>query len=446
MNFVMPSTLESLAKFIQDPALTSHAAGRMERLRLHIADTLGMMLGGASLAEAKAAMAMGSPLAGWCASPRLTEADDIHLLSCTTPGSVVVPTALHLASARLFESWVDFVTAVLAGYETLIRIGYAIDGPRILARQVWPTLFAAGAGASAVACRALKLNQSQTAGALATALSASTGIAPPAMLPNSSRWVALGAAAEHGIVAAKAAMQGALGDVQLLERRAGRIAGVRISPRRLLQDAWTRFFFDETGLKPFPTARQALAAIEACRRLVGTNTNGITAIVVGVPSAQAKVIDRPGWPSNRMESIAGVQYQIALALLTPERLMEFERTPPFETKALRSLASRVRVRADARLELQYPERWPARVVVQWGTKRKSMVVSTPQGDARNPLCWEDVLKKSTPHRSALVAVRTADLNKPIPFPILDAYLTQRVLFPNPCPSRSHSLIGETTTS
>lgn len=424
MNSVMSSTLESLATFIQDPALTSHATGRMERLRLHIADTLGMMLRGASLAEGKAAMSMGSCLAGWCASARLTEADDIHLISCTTPGSVVVPTALHLASAGLFESWVDFVTAVLAGYETLIRIGYAIDGPRILARQIWPTLFAAGASASAVACRAWKLNQSQTAGALATALSASTGIAPPAMLPNSSRWLALGAAAEHGILAAKAAMQGAPGDVQLLERCSGRIAGVRISPRRLLQDAWTRFFFDETGLKPFPIARQALAAVEACRRLVGPNTEGITAIMVGVPSAQARVIDQPGWPSNRMESIAGVQYQIALALLTPERLMEFERTPPFETKALRSLASKVRVRADARLEVQYPERWPARVIVQWETERKSMVVSTPHGDARNPIYWEDVLKKSASHQSALVAIRTADLNEPIPLPILDAYLTR----------------------
>ena len=420
----MSSTLESLATFIQDPALTSHATGRMERLRLHIADTLGMMLRGASLAEGKAAMSMGSCLAGWCASARLTEADDIHLISCTTPGSVVVPTALHLASAGLFESWVDFVTAVLAGYETLIRIGYAIDGPRILARQIWPTLFAAGASASAVACRAWKLNQSQTAGALATALSASTGIAPPAMLPNSSRWLALGAAAEHGILAAKAAMQGASGDVRLLERCSGRIAGVRISPRRLLQDAWTRFFFDETGLKPFPIARQALAAVEACRRLVGPNTEGITAIMVGIFSAQARVIDQPGWPSNRMQSIAGIQYQIALALLTPERLMEFERTPPFETKALRSLGSKVRVRADARLEVQYPERWPARVIVQWEAERKSMVVSTPHGDARNPIYWEDVLKKSASHQSALVAIRTADLNEPIPLPILDAYLTR----------------------
>ena len=81
----MPSSLEALAAFTQDPALASQAAARMEHLRLHIADTLGMMLQGSLLAEGKMAMALGSPLVGWCASARLTEADDIHLTSCTTP-------------------------------------------------------------------------------------------------------------------------------------------------------------------------------------------------------------------------------------------------------------------------------------------------------------------------------------------------------------------------
>src|SRR2546425_4408865 len=106
---------------------------------------------------------------------------------------------MHLARTGVFQTFGDFVTAVFAGYETLIRVGYAIDGPYVLASNVWPTLFAAGAGAAAVACRAWKLNVSQTAGALSTALAAATGIAPPAVMENSSRWVSLGCAAEHGV-------------------------------------------------------------------------------------------------------------------------------------------------------------------------------------------------------------------------------------------------------
>ena len=409
----MPSTLESLASLVLDPALPLHSAARMERLRLHIADPLGMMLQGASLAEGKAARTLGSPLLGWCAAARLTEADDIHLTSCTTPGSVVVPTALYLASTGAFETWGDFVCAVLAGYETLIRVGYAIDGPRILAKRIWPTLFAAGAGAAAVACRAWKLDVSQTAGALATALAASTGVAPPALMSNSSRCISLGSAAESGVLAALAARQGALGDAHLLEHCKGRVAGIHFSLRRLLQQVRTRFFFDEIGLKPYPIARQALAAVEACRQLAGRNTTSITSITVSVPSAQSRVIDQPAWPSNRMQSIAGAQYQVALALLSPERLMEFDRTPPFETKALRSLTAKVRVRADARLESQYPETWPAHVVVERSGKRKSMLLSIPRGDAQNPMQWDDVLFKAARYRRALTAIRTADSQEPV---------------------------------
>ena len=378
-----------------------------------------MILRGASLAEGKTAMGLGLRLTGWCASARLTEADDIHLTSCTTPGSVVIPAALHLAAAGLFQTWGDFLTAVLAGYETLVRVGYAIDGARILPRKIWPTLFAAPVGAAAVASRAWKLDGSQTAGALATAMAACTGIAPPALTPNSSRWISLGFAVENGVQAATAAKAGAPGDLQLLERHAGRIASVRVSLGRLLPRARTRFFFDEVGLKPYPIARQALAAVEACRKLAGDNAKGITAITVTVPSAQARVIDQPSWPSNRMESIAGIQYQVALALLAPERRMDFARTPPFATPALRSLAAKVRVRADARLEAFYPETWPARVVVEWSGKRRSAFVSIPRGDARNPLGWEEVLAKAGRYRQALTSIRATGPRDPIPRRLLE---------------------------
>jgi 2-methylcitrate dehydratase PrpD len=416
----MPSALETLAAFTQDPQLGAHSLARVEKLRLHIADTCGMLLEGASLAEGKTAMSLGSRLAGWCASARLTEADDIHLTSCTTPGSVVVPTALHLASEGAFQTWGDCLAAALAGYETLIRLGRAIDGPHILAMKFWPTLFAAPMGAAAVACRALSLNPSQTAGALATALAASTAIAAPAAMENSSRCISLGFAAECGVRAAVAARQGATGDVGLLETHARRVAGLRISPRRLLDKLGTLFFFDETGLKPYPIARQALAAVEACRELVDSRAESISSITVAVPRAQKKVIDRPEWPANRMQSIASVQYQIALALLSPERLTDFARTPPFETKELRTLAARVRVRADARLGSAYPAFWPARVTVAKLGTDKSKLLNIPRGDARNPLGWEDVFSKAARHRSLLGAIKTADPNRPVPRELLAA--------------------------
>lgn len=417
---MMPAALEGLAAFIQDPALGDQSQARTGRLRLHVADTVGMILRGALLPEGRAAVALGSRLAAWCACARLTEADDIHLMSCTTPGAVVVPTALHLAACGVFKNWKDFLTSVLAGYEVLIRVGYAIDGPRVLARKVWPTLFAAPVAAAAIASRALKLDTAQTAGALATALASSTGIAPPAMMPNSARCISLGSAAEHGVFAAMVGRQGMLGDANLVESRSGRISGVRISRERLFAQRATRSFFDETGLKPYPIARQALGAIEACREIVADNTKAISSITVYVPSAQARVIDQPCWPSNRMQSIASAQYLLALSLLSPDRLREFDRTPPFETKALRELAAKIHVRVGAKLESHYPATWPARVVVEQSGKRKSALVRIPRGDAQNPLYWEDILLKAGADTSVQMAIRTADPEDAIPPAVLQA--------------------------
>jgi len=121
-----------------------------------------------------------------------------------------------------------------------------------------------------------------------------------------------------------------------------------------------------------------------------------------------------------MQSIAGIQYQIALALLAPEHLMDFARRPPFATPALRRLAAKVRIRGDARLEAQYPETWLARVVVERSGKRQSVVVSIPRGDARNPMEWKDVLAKAADYHAVLTAIRTAGLQDPIPHEILDA--------------------------
>src|SRR5579863_5438284 len=146
------SALETAAEFIADRRLPDRAAVRSERIKLHVLDTVGALLAGLELEDAAALHSLGSsaPLACACAAARCTEIDDIHLSYCTTPGSVIVPTALYLASMGQLESWREFSAAVLAGYELLIRLGFAIDGPTILGKQIWPTYFAAAFGSAAV--------------------------------------------------------------------------------------------------------------------------------------------------------------------------------------------------------------------------------------------------------------------------------------------------------
>jgi 2-methylcitrate dehydratase PrpD len=371
----MTLALETLAAFVQAPSQSAQGR-RDELLRMHIADTLGMLQAGLDLEEGRAAAKLGIPLVAWCAAARCTEADDIHLTSCTTPGSVAVPVALHLAAAGAFETWGDFCEAVLTGYEVLIRLGHAIDGPRILAKKIWPTLYAAPLAAAAIASKAWKLSVPQTAGALATALASSSGVSAPAVGAMSSRWIALGVAAHSGVLAAEAARQGLTGDRGLMERYGGRIAGVRISAKRLLDGLGERFLFDEICLKPYPIAMQALAAVEICRSFAShLDVESVSEIVVKVPMPQVRIIDRPSVPEHRMARIASVQHQIAAALHAA------------------ALAAKVRVQHRPHLDRHYPGAWPAQVTIRMGRRRVTRTLLYPTGDWRNPLSWAELAAK-----------------------------------------------------
>src|SRR6267154_1254885 len=60
-----------------------------------------------------------------CALARLSEIDDIHLVSATTPGALVVPAALTIA-ASLDREGARLAEAIAVGYDAMVRLGAAI--------------------------------------------------------------------------------------------------------------------------------------------------------------------------------------------------------------------------------------------------------------------------------------------------------------------------------
>lgn len=404
------TVLESLAAFVHDFEHDALTDADRDHLTLHLLDTLGATLAGARTKDGRAIARLSrgagtdtaTTILSRTATARATEMDDIHLASCTTPGAIVFPTALALCSAGELSSPRAFLNAVAVGYEILVRVGLAIDGPRVLGSGVWPTLFAAPLGAAAVAARAFGLTAEATAGAFSTALALSTGTSIRTRTEPTSRWLTVGAAAASGVLAARAAAEGILGTADLLEARGHRVSGVALSGDLLIENLGRRSRFREVGLKPYPVARQALAAVEACRGLAlevprPLEVGDIEEIEIAVPSAQRAIIDhpnRPGAPERRMESIVNVQYLAALAILAPERLRDVERSPPFTTAAIQDLASRVRVVESPDLERYYPDRWPARVEMRCkGGERRTREMLSPTGDVKSGYSWDEALEK-----------------------------------------------------
>lgn len=412
------TTISVMADFVTETSFDSLSSEALGRVKLHLLDTLGAMIAGPRITEgvaigklaARLASGGNVPVTGYslkaslltavmasCAATRLTEIDDIHLESCTTPGAVIVPTAVSLAHAGYLADPRDFLVALAVGYELLIRMGVAIDGPNALYRGIWPTYLAAPLGSAAVTAKALRLDKKKTADALACALTMSTGVAGRIRKPLSSRWLTLGLAAQNGVIAAFSAAEGFAGDDALLDREdSGPLQALIAAKAKLLDGLGEKSLMDEMCIKPYPIARQALSAVEAFRETLAahkTDPESIEQVTVFVPGQFVRMIDNPKMPENRMESILGVQYQIALAACEPARLLDFGRELLLQDDRISAMMAKVSVKPSGELEAYFPQVWPARVEVK--TKNGVMVreVLYPRGDGHNPCNWDDVALK-----------------------------------------------------
>jgi 2-methylcitrate dehydratase PrpD len=284
------TAVSQLADLVSSIKYTSLPSETVDHTKMHILDSIGAMLAGIHSREGRAVKSLvyglmaanglqnGSKyelptlpsIISSCSAARCTEFDDIHLESCTTPGSIVVPTAISLAKAGYFSDTKEFIMAVVVGYDVLIRFGLAINGPAVLQKGIWPTYFSAPVGSTAVAARALKLNQKQAVNALSTgfAFSSGTVIHPHGEL--TSRWLTIGLAAQNGVIAAFAAQNGFTGSDSLVAESSGQYHGLPFYTAKLTDKLGGYFMIDETGMKPYPVARQGLAAVEAFREIINS--------------------------------------------------------------------------------------------------------------------------------------------------------------------------------
>src|SRR5260370_667189 len=329
------TTLEDLGALVARSGVPSQPLG--EILALHIADIVGAWIAslptpeGAALLRWRAAACEGAALgsihrlridvAAHCALARLSEVDDIHLASTTTPGAIVVPGAVTVAAALRNRDPDALAAAMMAGYEVMVRFGQAIDGPSVLYRGIWPTYFATPLGIAAVAARLLDLDDRQCAHALALALARSAPGVGHHNLTTTSRWLAVGQAAEAGLAAALAARAGFTSDLGLLD--GGYLTGVfNLKPDRVVleQGLGERFSLEEVAFKPWCAARQTMAATQALieiissRIAVDTNTQG-TAFV---PPPHRRLINHGVPVRDRRSFLTTLPFRLALAALPPQ--------------------------------------------------------------------------------------------------------------------------------
>jgi 2-methylcitrate dehydratase PrpD len=388
------SVIGELAAFVVGAKASALPAAEQQRQRLHVADTAVAALAGAAIPEGKALRSLGDAgtlavrIGRQAAAIRLTEIDDIHLPSCITPSAGVVPVALLLAADAEQFDLERLASAIWIGTEVAVRFGLAVRGPQILYRGIWPTYLAAPLGAAATAARVLGLSEAQTVNALSLAVMLMAGGVGRIHGAPSGRWFLYANAVAGGVAAAEAARAGYGGDAEVLDKDwLADTHGVALDRERLIENLGVASVYGALTLKPFCSAKQGIAAVEAFRTILarGIDPKTIDKVRVRVPKAYAGMIATKAQAGARQSTLVSVAYQIALAAFASHRLYDIDRSRPDENAAVDGLAAKVEVIADAALEQFYPQHWPAEVEIEAEGEFLHHRVVAAAGDPEHPL-------------------------------------------------------------
>lgn len=408
---------QELAEYLHALPAAALPAALAERVRIHLFDTIGAACAGARVPDTNAlraldrnvavpgpALALGTgerlplPLAVFLgvATTRCTEVDDIHAGACVTASSVIVPTAVALASCMQVDG-ARFLAACAGGLETIVRFGLGAGGPSILYKGIWPTYLSAGFGVAATVGILVDFTRDELASAFEVVAGLATGTTGGHAPGIPARWLVLGLAAQSALLATLAVRRGVGGDIGLLDERWSTITGIPLDRALVTGELGTRLRASEISIKPYCAAKQATAAIDAFSQLLAESPlapESIAEVLVEVPGAYAKMIDQPAIRAGRMPTIASVHYQLALAALAPERLLDVVRTEVLSTPEITAFMAKVRVQADPSLERVYPERWPARVTVRTtGGATLVREVIAARGDPERAFDWRAAKEK-----------------------------------------------------
>ena len=143
--------------------------------------------------------------------------DDVNMSFTGHPSVVLVPALLALAEAR-GASGAAFMTAFVAGYETLCRIGAAVS-PGHYALGFHSTGTIGTFGAAAACARLLQLDADDTADALGIAATQAAGL--KAMFGSMCKPLHAGKASADGMMAAQLAARGFTGRSDAIEALQG---------------------------------------------------------------------------------------------------------------------------------------------------------------------------------------------------------------------------------
>lgn len=326
------------------------------------------------------------------------ELDDTHDATLSHPGAVVISAALAVA-AETRSSGADIVAAIVAGYETITRIGTAANALNVIEFGFHPTALFGGFGAASAAGLLHKVDADTLLCAWGHALSMASGstqFSDEAKGTDTKRTHA-GYAAQQGVLAVEFACAGVEAPRRPIDGKYGflHLYGRDPRPERLTQEA-DRFSIHQISMKPYACCRQFHSAIDGLREATSdfSGLDQIREITIRGPRIleDQHMLLRPESPMAAQYSLP---YVVGATLaFGPGRFDAFALENLANENILR-WADSVKVEYDAELQACFPEHFGTEVEVAFADGRsETRRVLDSRGTPSLPLSWEQIVEKA----------------------------------------------------
>jgi 2-methylcitrate dehydratase PrpD len=328
--------------------------------------------------------------------------DDTHKRALLHTGSVIVPPTLALAEERKLDGRA-IVTAIVAGYETAVRVGMAVMPTHY---RFWHSTATNGTfGAAASAASALALGPDRAQAALGFAGTQAAGLNTFFTYGDLTKSLHPGKAAFNGVLSARLAGLGGTSPPTILEHEKGYLNAFSLEPdaATLTRGLGRDWEILQNGFKLFPSILASHAAIQATLAVVSEHDVKPDAIasITNETYATVKSHFSAKQVTTPMGARVSVPYCCAVAALdraagqaqfTSDRVLRDD---------VQGLLARTEVVADPELTRLYPAKFPARVTVTLKDGRRLVAMRDfPKGDPQDPLTPAEIEQKFLDNASA----------------------------------------------
>ena len=325
------------------------------------------------------------------------ELDDYHnaKLHC---GAAVIPAALAVAE-RLDSNGRDLLTAIVAGYEVMIRSSLALN-PSAARLRGWHLTGVVGPFGAAAACAVLlKLNAEETAWALGLAGTQGAGLWAFNADGSMSKRLHPGKAAHSGVLAAELAQLGFSGPTSIYEFEDGGVLKAfsdHADAALLTLDLGRVYHIDNNSIKPYCCCGSTHAYIDAAlalRKKLGAPWDTSRKVRVGT----CKVVDvQCGFdyvPGSVLNAQMSLRYAVAVALLEGAALPAQFTDDKLCDPLIIAVAAAIELVPDPELDKLYPKDFAGWVAVEHNGRWERVDILNPTGSIHAPINAAGITEK-----------------------------------------------------